>query len=108
MKSVYKYRFTLIELLVVIGIIAILASMLLPALTQAKKMAKEITCKNNLKQLGLSINLYVDSNDEYYPVAVSDDKQWTWDRFIHLYDGMPKFYEVRFPTKHGWVSVAQM
>ena len=99
MKSVYKYRFTLIELLVVIGIIAILASMLLPALTQAKKAAKEIICKNNLKQLGLAINLYVDNNDEYYPLGASGD--WTWDRSIHLYDALTKFYDVQFPKKDG-------
>jgi prepilin-type N-terminal cleavage/methylation domain-containing protein len=68
-RAASRGGFTLIELLVVIAIIAILAGLLLPTLGRAKEKGRSIACVNNLKQLGVALNLYADENDGKLPTA---------------------------------------
>jgi len=83
--------FTLIELLVVIAIIALLMAILMPALNRAKAQAKEMSCRSNLKQIGLAAGMYADSNRDYLPrninVALASQAPNAWFQLFLPYLG---------------------
>ena len=74
----------------VIAIIAILASLLLPALARAKGMAQQISCLNNLKQLGLAVQLYSGDNDDWInPIQdrIAPGLESSWRPYLYRYLG---------------------
>ncbi len=100
--------FTLIELLVVIAIIAILIALLLPAVQQAREAARRTQCRNNLKQLGLSLHNYNDVFGMLPPLEIgigtagSQDGDWGWTAMILPYFDQAPLYNSLAPNGDNW------
>ena len=88
-KSGKRRGFTLIELLVVISIIALLISILMPALSKAREQAKAAICMTQLKQWGLCFAMYMDDNDEKFALG----RKGTWISWFAWIDMLNPYYD---------------
>jgi prepilin-type N-terminal cleavage/methylation domain-containing protein len=96
MTHKFKTGFTLIELLVVVAIISILVALLMPSLQRAKESGRRAACTDNMRQIGMALQMYCDDNEGTFPFFYSYDgydHYWpTTGNFRSSYAGSPKIF----------------
>lgn len=100
-----KRGFTLIELLVVIAIVALLLSIITPALKKAKQKAREVVCRSNLRQYGLLFALYANDNEDRFCDG-GDNGGEDWANFLRPYYGTEDIRCCPVATKTSPESIA--
>jgi prepilin-type N-terminal cleavage/methylation domain-containing protein len=84
-----KKAFTLVELLVVIAIIALLVSILLPAISKSREQARRVVCASGLRQMGILLEFYCEDNENFYPQPYSSNYPWSGTTLDLEGDGVP-------------------
>ena len=105
-------RFTLVELLVVIGIIAVLAAMLMPALGKAREKAKQAECINNQKNLSLAITMYSNDNRSHFPYltdgATGNGVYGGWIRYENFPCPTSGIFDIEGGTLFSYVGTVKV
>ena len=106
--SLQRVGFTLIELLVVVAIIALLVSILLPSLSQARELARRSLCMSNLHHIGMGIHMYANDNKGWSPRTVYDGEDSRCGTYVWFpdpeYNGLPGPVALGLLIRDGYLS----
>jgi len=102
--------FTLVELLVVVGIIAVLISLLLPALNKARQQAKTLSCLSNMRQVYFELRMYANQNRDMVPIGyIFGDRRLSGNMWCATGGASPSYNGTTQPYQYGaWVSIGWM